>query len=125
MRYIAMKSGSQLSLRGVLLIAVGLLISATAFATDSYDTIHLLKISSQDERAIVKMEDGAMKIIKPGDVIGKSGKVIEITSGRVVIEEQTGHGMETVIIRLEEGGQKVERISRVPDRQPYLLQVQW
>jgi hypothetical protein len=39
--------------------------------------------------------------------------VTEITKGRIVIEELTDRGMETVIIRVENGDQSVERISRV------------
>lgn len=106
----------------ILVAAMFLLVSVTY--ADFYDSIHLLKISPQDERAVVKMEDGSTRIIKLGDVIGKNGKIIEITAGRVVIEEQTERGIETVIIRLEDGRQKIERISRMPDRQPHLLKVQ-
>jgi len=72
----------------------------------------------------VKMEDGAMKIIKPGDAIGTNGEVIEITSGRVVIEEQTERGMETVIIRVMDGRQTVERMKRTPDTRPELYKPQ-
>ena len=65
-----------------------------------------------------------MKIIKPGDAIGKSGKVVEITAGRVVIEEQAERSMETVIIRLEEGRQTVERLKKTPDTRPELYKPQ-
>ncbi|MBI5634354.1 MAG: hypothetical protein HZA15_12850 [Nitrospirae bacterium] len=100
-----------------------LLLVSAAFA-DSMDSLHLLKISPQDERAVVKMEDGTKKIIKIGDVIGKNGKVIEITSGRVVIEEQIDGGSEIVIIRLEEGKQWTERISRLPDSKTLLYKAE-
>lgn len=105
-----------------LITAMFLLVSA-AYA-DFYDSFYLLKISPQDERAVVKMEDGAMKIIKPGDAIGNNGKVIEITSGRVVIEELTDGDKETVIIRLEDGKQSIERMRKTPDRRPEILKVQ-
>ena len=102
-----------------------LIFSASTFVhAESIDTIHLFKISPQDERAIVKMDDGSMKMIKPGDAIGKNAKVVEITSGRVVIEEQTERGVETVIIRLDEGRQKVERLKRTPDSRPELYKPQ-
>ena len=100
---------------------ISMLISSAAVFAEFLDTIHLLKISSQDERAIVKMEDGSMKIIKPGDVIGKRGKVVEITAGRVVFEENTEKGIETVIIRLENGKQRIERIKKTPDKQPVIF----
>lgn len=100
-----------------------LMLISNAFA-ESIDHMKLLKISPQDERAVVKTEDGGMKIIKPGDAIGKNGRVIEITANRVVIEEQTENGRETVIMRLVHGNQTVERISRVPDGRPQMLKPQ-
>ncbi len=118
------KNVNACSILGVIVNILALLISVAVFAADTIDSLHLLKTSPQDERAVVKMEDGAMKIIKPGDALGKNGKVVEITSGRVVIEEQTDSGKETVIIRLEDGKQKIERISRVPDRQTQVLNTQ-
>lgn len=102
---------------------LSLLVLCSLAYADIIDSIHLLKISPQDERAVVKMEDGVMKIIKPGDPIGKSGKVIEIASGRVVIEEQTERGKETVIIRLEESRQRIERLKKVPDSRPELYRL--
>ena len=107
-----------------ILCIILILISSPLVFAGPIDTIQLLKISPRDERAIVKMEDGSMKIIKPGDSIGKSGKIIEITTGRVIIEEQTERGMETVIIRLIEGRQTVERLRRTPDTRPEMFKPQ-
>jgi hypothetical protein len=53
-----------------------------------------------------------------------NGKIVEITKGRVVIEEKTDSGPETVIIRLEDGKQRVERIKKGVDKQPLLLRPQ-
>lgn len=64
----------------LLIIYVMLFISAEALAVEAFESIHLLKSSPQDERAVVKLEDGSMKIIRPGEAIGKSGKAVEITS---------------------------------------------
>jgi hypothetical protein len=110
----------------------------------SNNTIQVLKISGQDQRAIIKTADGKMKIIKPGDVIdkqesvasrqesagsGKSAvgksqtvelKVIEIAEGRVVLEEKKGDAIEKIIIRLVDGKQKVERMKKTSDSTPLL-----
>jgi hypothetical protein len=88
-----------------------------AFA-GSYDDIHVLKISAQDERAVIKTPDGKMQIIKPGDPIGVSGKITEIAADRVVVEEKTGNETEKVIIRLINGKQKVERIKKTVEQAP-------
>jgi uncharacterized beta-barrel protein YwiB (DUF1934 family) len=42
-------------------------------------------------------------------------RVTEISEGRIVFEEKTNRGMQTVIIRVENGKQKIERISKIPD----------
>jgi hypothetical protein len=42
-------------------------------------------------------------------------RVTEISEGRIVLEEKTNKGIETVIVRIENGKQKIERISKVGD----------
>ncbi len=101
------------------LICVLFIFSFSVFA-DSFDSIHVLKISPQDERAVIKTTDRELKIIKVGDSIGQNGKVVEIAKGRVVIEVKTADGIEKVVIRLEDGKQKIERIRKTPDKQPLL-----
>lgn len=117
--------------------------------------IQLLKISPQDERAIIRTPDGKMQMIKVGDVLRVPGsglrvkgekynknvagsalrdstsknmqhnasselRVVEIAEGRVVLEEKKGEEVETVIIRLEDGKQKVERVKKAGGVQPLM-----
>ncbi|MEW5744068.1 MAG: hypothetical protein AB1805_01330 [Nitrospirota bacterium] len=100
--------------------ATGVFSGYSSAAAASLDIIQLLKISPQDQRAIIKTADGQMQIIKVGDSLGEDGKVVEIVQGRVVIEEQTEQGVETVIIRLEGGKQKIERVRKAPEKQQAL-----
>jgi hypothetical protein len=44
--------------------------------------------------------------------------VTEISEARIVLEEKTKKGIETIIIRVENGKQKIERISKIPDTKP-------
>jgi hypothetical protein len=83
-------------------------------------SIHILRIVEQEEKAMIKLPDGRMHILRVGDLIGKKGKVIEIVQGRIAIEEKTDKGPETVIIRFEDGKQRIERIRKVGDKQPVL-----
>lgn len=110
------------------------------------ETVQILKIAPQDQRAVIKTPDGKMQIIKPGDVIdsrqhsavsrqetagrrqsaaGKSQaaelKVVEIAADRVVIEEKKGNETEKVIIRLVHGNQKIERIRKTAEQAPAML----
>ena len=84
------------------------------------EAIQIVRISSEDERATVRTPDGKIQVIKVGDSIGERGKVIEIVEGRIVIEERTDKGPETVIIRFENGKQRIERIRKAGGRQPIL-----
>ncbi len=86
----------------------------------SVSDLKIIKISARDERAVVKIRDGTLRVIKVGDAIGTQAKVMAIATGRVVIQEVTPRGMETVIIRLENGEQRVERIRKVRAAQPPL-----
>jgi hypothetical protein len=80
----------------------------------SVNEIRIMRISPQDERAVIKTPDGKMEMIKVGDSVGGGGKIVEITKDRVVIEE----GTDTVIIRLEDGKQTLERVGKTPPRHP-------
>jgi hypothetical protein len=84
------------------------------------ESIHILRIIEQDEKAMIKLPDGRMHVLKVGDLVGKNGKVTEIVEGRIVIEEKTDKGPETVVIRFENGKQRIERIRKVGDKQPLL-----
>jgi len=84
------------------------------------ESIQILKISGRDGKAVIKTPDGSMQMIRVGDAFGKRGKVIEIADGRVVVEERTDQGTETVIIRVEDGKQRIERIRKTGDREPVL-----
>jgi hypothetical protein len=87
----------------------------------SADTIQVLKIAAQDERAVIKTPDGKTQIIKPGDTLGTNGKVTEIAADRVVIEEKKGNETEKVIIRLSGEKQKVERLKKTGEQAPAML----
>jgi len=110
----------------LMIFCIVYLLSSAAMAkepsqTITADTIQVIRISAQDERAIIKAPDGKMQIIKVGDPIGKTGKVIEIAAGRVVIEEKKGKETEKIIIRLDDGKQKVERMKKTGEKPPMLL----
>lgn len=49
-------------------------------------------------------------------------RVTEVSEGRIVFEERTKKGLETVIIRKENGKQKIERISKVGDAPQVIYQ---
>jgi hypothetical protein len=63
-------------------------------------------------------------VIKTGDVLHNADKslpevqVVEITTGRIVLEQKTNAGIETVIIRLVDGKQTVERITKTRQEPP-------
>lgn len=84
------------------------------------EEIRVVKIAPMEERAVIKVRDGTLRLIKTGDVIYEGGKVLEITDGRILVEEATEEGVETIIIRLKDGKQTVERVRKVFERKPIL-----
>jgi hypothetical protein len=122
------KKGNEVSFLKPIFFVLALLIPSFAFAeeplqTVSLENIQLLRISPSDERAVVKAPDGKLKVIKVGDAIGdKGGRIIEIAEGRVVIEEKSDRETEKVIIRLEGGKQRIERIRKQGESSPPVLE---
>jgi len=84
----------------------------------SVDTIQVLKIAAQDERAVIRTPNGKTQIIKPGDTLAANSKVTEIAVDRVVVEEKKENETEKVIIRLVNGKQKVERMKKAGEQTP-------
>jgi hypothetical protein len=113
------------------ILIVALLLPSLASSEDTAKTKtigpQVLKIDGKDERAVIKTLDGKMQVIKPGDVLRVTGsaskkdekslRVVEIAEGRVVLQEKNGNATETVIIRLENGKQRVERVKKTPEKQ--------
>lgn len=80
------------------------------------ETLKVLTISAQDERAVVMTEKGVLYIVNVGDRIGKNGKITAITANKIVIEETE----DQVIVGFEDGKQRIERIKKTEARPPLL-----
>lgn len=116
----------RLLMKTMLFVVIANILSHPAPAKDPEKTasegaIQVLKISPQDEQAVIKTADGETKIIKIGDTLGENGEIIEITKDRVVVEEKKGKDAETIIIRLEKGKQTVQRLKKTAERQPIFV----
>ncbi len=97
-----------------------LIVSEAVLKAESVEDIRILKIFPQDHKAIIMTPESKTDTVKVGDLIDPYGKVIEIVEGRIVLEKKSQVNIETVIIRVEDGKQRVERISKFPDKQPTL-----
>jgi len=64
------------------------------------DKVQFIKIAPRDQKAVIKTADGKLQVIKPSDLIGDTVTVKEIATGRIVLEEKTDKGLETVIVRM-------------------------
>lgn len=87
-------------------------------AASSLDKIQFIKIAPLDERAVIKDADGKLRVIKTGDTIGGNVSVAGISAGRIVLEEKTDKGTETVIVRIVNGRQLLERINKQAEVRP-------
>jgi len=102
-----------------LIFATVSLLTSRAFAAQ-LDKVQFIKIAPQDQKAVIKAADGKLQVIKPGDVIGETVTVKEIATGRIVLEEKTDKGLETIIVRMVNDKAKIERLSKTPERRPVL-----
>lgn len=121
-----------------LMIVVILSLSQPLHA-DTLDKIKFLKVSEPEGKAVIKGSDGKLRMVGVGDVIGEEGtvagskkrgagkrkkdagyevRVVELAKDRIVLEQQTPEGPEMIVIRLVNGKQTVERITKRPPKQP-------
>lgn len=108
----------------VIVIAVAILLFPTPGIAgegtnhSEMEGIQILKIAPLEGRAVIKFRDGSLRMIKPGDAIYEGARVSDIAEGRIVVEETTEKGMETLIIRVKEGKQKIERFRKIVEPEP-------
>ena len=83
------------------------------------ENISILKISSKDKTAVIRIgDDSHLTVISVGDHIGDRIKVIDITEGRIVMEEAGEGGNETIIFNKENGKTTLLRIFSVEPPKP-------
>lgn len=99
----------------------GALLFATTVFAAPLDKIQFIKVSAQDSKAVVRGIDGKMQVIKPGDTVVENITVKEIIPGRIILEEKTSKGVETLIVRVDGGKNRIERLRRQPDSGPTLV----
>lgn len=101
--------------------AIGLLqLLSTHVLAAELEKYRFLKLAPQEQKAVVKTPDGKLQLVGVGDAIA-SAKVTEIAEGRVVLEEQTVQGLETIIFRLDGSRQQIERLRQQQEPAPALL----
>lgn len=93
----------------------------TLVNASSLENIHFIKISPIDAKAVIKNAGGKLQVIKPGDVVAEGVTVKEIVTGRIVLEEKTGKGVETVFVMIVNDKAKIERMSKQPGNRPVLV----
>lgn len=103
-----------------ILVGSALFVAATAVA-GSLDKVQFIKIAPKDEKAVIKGADGTLRVIKPGDTIGDGVTVKEVATGRIVLEEKTDRGPETIIVRMSNDRARIERLSKTPGSRPLLM----
>lgn len=107
----------------VLVIALLTLQPTPSFALSIQD-LQVVKISPADGSAVVKTSENGLRLIRVGSSLDQNNRVVEIADGRIVIQSKTPKGLETIIIRIEDGRQKIERIGKIGDLRPPPLAVQ-
>jgi len=103
-----------------LLCTSALMLATIAFAAP-LDKIRFIKISPQESKAVIRTADGKLQVIKPGDSVVENVTVKEIVPGRIMLEEKTDRGLETVIVRMDGDKTRIERLRKQPDKSPLLV----
>jgi hypothetical protein len=122
----------------LLIMVMLFLMASQTLQAESLDKIKFVKVSEQEEKAVIKDVDGKLNMVGVGDAIGSDGKVapsekrvndkkknfaadvlrvIEIAKDRVVLERQTRDGPEKIIVRLINGNQSVEKVHATKPKQ--------
>jgi len=83
------------------------------------EKIQFLKISPQEQKAVVKTPEGKLQMVGVGDIIDEA-MIVEIVEGRIVLERPGESGPETIIIRLNGKHQRIESILPRGEKPPVM-----
>ena len=98
-----------------------LTITASAYA-QSIDSIRIIKLSPAEDTLVIKLDDSEMKIIRVGDIILDAFKLAELSENRAVFDNIRSKIGERIIIRMENGEQKMERLTLLPETASHYYQ---
>ena len=104
-------------IHSIFLAMVILLLVTGISVAGPLDKVRFIKVAPQDEKAVIMGPDGKLRVIKKGDTVADNITVKEIIPGRIILEENTAKGPETVIVRVENGRQRIERIRKQAEGQ--------
>jgi hypothetical protein len=99
-------------INSLFLAMVILLLNTGISVAGPLDKVQFIKISAQDAKAVIRSADGKMTVIKQGDTVVENITVKEIIPGRIILEEKTAKGPETIIVRIDNGKTRIERIRK-------------
>ncbi len=105
------------------LIVVALLIFVQPImASDPTSEIQVIKISSGDGAAVVRLDGGDLQVVKAGDRLEGLGAVGEVGESTLVLEVLTQKGRETWMITVDEDGQSITKAYHYgPDKLPQMV----
>ena len=104
------------------LICIGLLLAFPCLSLAAgLEQYQFLKLSPQEQKAVVKTPEGKLELVGVGAVIAGDCQVVEIAEGRVVLERSGDDGKETIIVRLDGKHQRIERIRPRGEKPPTML----
>lgn len=90
------------------------------FIVLSIENIQVPKISPEHKLAAIKTPENTLKVINLGEALDTHTRVIDVMGGNIVIEVKTGRVDKTVIIRMQNAIQRVERFRDAGDASPLL-----
>jgi hypothetical protein len=92
--------------------AIIMMCSAQSLIAESLEKITFVKLSPPDQKAVIKTPDGKLQMVGIGDMVGDDNRIAEISKDRVVLEKMSQAGVETIIVTLHNGKQKIQKISK-------------
>ena len=102
-------------------VACGVLILVLALAasgwTANLDGLVFLKVAPEERLTVVKLPEGEMRLLGVGDQVTDELRIVEVGPDQVVLEGPGAFGPETILVRLKNGRQTIDRVQRRPLQQ--------
>ena len=102
---------------GVTYILLAVCLACPPAYCQSFEKLKVVKLSAADHSAVVKGKDGKLKAVSTGQSLMPYGRITAIEKDCIVFEKNGPQGKVLHIIRIEAGGQKIQKITQTPGRE--------
>jgi len=105
------------------MVLIAAMISPDHIHAQSIDNLKIIKLSPSEGEAVISLDAGKISTIHIGDMVNDNFKLTDLSENWTVLDNTKSDIGEKIIIRMENGKQRIERLTVLPEPSPHQYQI--